>query len=98
MEASKKLEEIEIKLRVISFPSIELFEMQDEKYKKNIIGTKPCFAVEAGVVNGWDKYVKHENFIGMSSFGSSAPYKDLYKYFGINSDHIFEKVKKELGL
>ena len=50
--ASIKLQEVDIKLRVISFPSMELFEKQNEKYKKEIIGNKTKFAVEAGVVNG----------------------------------------------
>lgn len=97
LEASKKLDEKNIKLRVISFPSMELFEKQDENYKKQIIGNKPCFAVEAGVINGWEKYIEYENFIGMKSFGTSGPYKDVYKYFGITSDDICEKILKKLN-
>jgi transketolase len=96
-EASIKLQKININLRVISFPSMELFEMQDENYKKEIIGDKPCFAAEAGVINGWEKYVDHENFIGMNSFGASGPYKDVYKYFRITADHICEKIKQKLN-
>ena len=96
-EASIKLQKININLRVISFPSMELFEMQDENYKKEILGDKPCFAAEAGVINGWEKYVDHENFIGMNSFGASGPYKDVYKYFRITADHICEKIKKKLN-
>jgi len=97
LEASKKLEEININLRVISFPSMELFENQENIYKKEIIGEKPCFAVEAGVINGWEKYIDHKNFIGMNSFGESGPYKDVYKHFGITADDIFEKIKFELN-
>jgi len=96
-EASIKLQKINFNLRVISFPSMELFEMQDENYKKEIIGDKPCFAVEAGVINGWEKYVNQENFIGMNSFGASGPYKDVYKYFRITADHICEKIKQNLN-
>ena len=98
LEASKLLEKININLRVISFPSMELFELQDENYKKELIGNKPCFAVEAGIINGWEKYIKHENYIGMNSFGASGPYKDVYKHFGITADHIFEKIKLNLKL
>ena len=98
VEASNKLEEKNMKLRVISFPSIELFENQDENYKKEIIGKKPLFAVEAGVINGWEKYINHKNFIGMSSFGASGPYKDVYKHFGITSDDICEKIQLQLNL
>ena len=71
--------------------------MQDEKYKKEIIGNKPCYAIEAGVINGWEKYIKYENFIGMKSFGASGPYKDVYKHFGITADNIFENIKLKLG-
>jgi len=97
LEASKKLQEININLRVISFPSMELFEIQDENYKKEIIGDKLCFAAEAGVINGWEKYIHHENFIGMNSFGASGPYKDVYKHFRITVDHICAKIKQKLN-
>ena len=96
LEASKKLEKNNFKVRVISFPSMELFELQEEDYKKNIIGNKTCFATEAGVINGWEKYVKYENFIGMKSFGASGPYKDVYKHFEITSDNIYTKIKTNL--
>ena len=98
MEASNKLEEKNINIRVISFPSMELFENQDENYKKEMIGKKPLFAVEAGVINGWEKYINHKNFIGMSSFGESGPYKDVYKYFGITSEDICKKIEIQLNL
>ncbi len=98
VEASNKLEEKNINLRVISFPSMELFEKQDENYKKEIIGKKTLFAVEAGVINGWEKYINHKNFIGMSSFGESGPYKDVYKHFGITSEDICKKIEIQLKL
>jgi transketolase len=98
VEASNKLEAKNIKLRVISFPSMELFEKQDENYKKEILGEKPLFAVEAGVINGWEKYINFKNFIGMSSFGASGPYKDVYKNFGITSNDICEKIQLHLNL
>ena len=97
MEASAKLEEININLRVISFPSMELFENQDDIYKKEILGDKPRFAVEAGVINGWEKYIHEDNFIGMNSFGKSGQYKEIYNYFGITSGEIYEKIKFKLN-
>ena len=73
--------------------------MQDEDYKKSIIiGNKTCFAVEAGVINGWEKYIKYDNFIGMKSFGASGPYKDVYKHFGITAEDICEKIKLKFNL
>ena len=98
LEASKKLEEINVFVRVISIPCMELFEKQDEDYKKSIKGDKVCFAVEAGVINGWEKYVQYKNFIGMSSFGASGPYQDVYKHFGITADEIYKKIMLELNL
>ncbi len=98
IEASNKLEKIDFNLRVISFPSIELFERQTENYKKEILGNKPCFAVEAGVVNGWEKYINSENFIGMNTFGASGPYKDVYEHFNITADFICKKIKQKLDL
>ena len=86
-----------MKLRVISFPSIELFENQDENYKKEIIGEKPLFAVEAGVINGWEKYINYKNFIGMNSFGASAPANELFKFFGFDPYDIKEKILKKIS-
>ena len=96
LQASIKLQEININLRVISFPSMELFEMQNIKYKKEIIGNKPNFAVEAGVINGWEKYVDYENFIGMRSFGASGSYNDVYKHFNITADYICKTIQEKL--
>ena len=96
LQASIKLQEININLRVISFPSMELFEMQNAQYKKEIIGNKPKFAVEAGVINGWEKYVDYENFIGMRSFGASGSYNDVYKHFNITADNICKKIQEKL--
>ena len=80
--ASKKLKKNDnICARVISIPSFELFEKNDLNYKKEIIGNKPVFGIEAGIINGWEKYLNTENFIGMTTFGESGPYKELYNYF-----------------
>ncbi len=98
LETSNQLEKNNINLRVVSFPSIELFENQDENYKKIILGEKPIFAIEAGVINGWEKYVNKNNFIGMKTFGASGPYKDVYEYFGITAKNACSKIKANLGL
>ena len=79
-EASDTFITDDIKIRVISIPSWEFFEKQSREYKDSILGDKPKFAIEAGVINGWERYIPKENFIGMKSFGSSGPYKKLYEY------------------
>ena len=66
--ASIDLEKNNIKTRVISMPCFEIFDSQSDKYKKMIIGSKKCFGIEAGIINGWEKYVRSENFIGMKTF------------------------------
>ena len=95
-QASNKLEKEGIYSRVVSMASFELFENQDQDYKKQIIGNKPCFAIEAGVINGWEKYVSSDNFLGMSSFGASGPYEDLYNHFGITAEDLIKKIKQKI--
>ena len=85
-----------MKIRVVSFPSFELFEKNEEKYKDEVIGLKPVFGIEAGVVNGWEKYLPNENFIGMSTFGESAPYIDLYNHFKITDENLINKIINKL--
>ena len=85
-----------LNINVVSLPSFELFEKNSSTYKKSILGDKPIFAIEAGIINGWEKYIKSENFIGMSTFGESGPYKDLYNHFGITEKNLIEKIKKTL--
>ncbi len=95
--ASNKLRERNnINVRVVSFPSFELFEANEDEYKKKILGNKPIFGVEAGIINGWEKYIDSKNFVGMSTFGESGPYKELYEYFKITDENIIEIITKSL--
>lgn len=95
-ETSKKLKLKNINVRVISLPSWEIFDKQSEEFKKNILGNKPLFAIEAGVINGWEKYVPKENFIGMKTFGASGPYKELYEHFEITSDSMIKLINRKI--
>ena len=96
-ECSNKLLKDNINVRVISFPSWEIFEKNSDEEKEKILGNKDLFAIEAGVINGWEKYVPSSNFIGMKSFGASGPYKQLYEYFGITSEALYKLIIKKLG-
>tara|TARA_Y100001970_G_scaffold277331_1_gene381354 strand:- start:12754 stop:14730 length:1977 start_codon:yes stop_codon:yes gene_type:complete len=97
LDSSKKLKKIGVNVRVVSFPSWELFNKQTAAYQRKILGNAEIFGIEAGIINGWEKYIKkEENFIGMKSFGLSGPYKDLYKHFGITSDKMSLLIKKIL--
>ncbi len=93
---AKLLAEKGIASRVVSVPSLELFLAQGEAAKAKIIGTAPIrVAVEAGVRFGWDAVIGDDGlFVGMSSFGASAPYKDLYKHFGITPEAVAEAVTR----
>jgi len=99
MAAKADLEADGKQIRVVSVPCFELFEAQSDDYKADIIGTSAVkIAVEAGVRMGWDRFIGAEGlFIGMDSFGASAPYKELYAHFGITADAIVEAAKAKLA-
>ncbi|MAY60679.1 MAG: transketolase [Rhizobiales bacterium] len=88
VEAREKLEAKGIATRVVSVPSFELFEDQDDAYKAAIVGNSPVkIAIEAGIRMGWDRFIGTDGiFIGMNSFGASGPYEELYEHFGITAD------------
>ena len=95
--ASNKLKQKKnLNIKVVSMPSFELFEKNKIEYKKDLLGDKPIFGIEAGVINGWEKYLSLENFVGMSSFGESAPYKELYEHFKITDENLIETISKTL--
>jgi transketolase len=80
-------------------PCWSLFEKQDATYRDAVIGKSPVkVAIEAGVREGWDRYIGPSGiFIGMHSFGASAPYKDVYKHFGITAEAAADAAKKALS-
>ena len=98
IDAQKKLEAEKIPARVISVPSLELFAQQDDSYRSKLLdGSVLNVAIEAGVRQGWDAIIGPEGiFIGMKSFGESAPYQELYEHFGITADHLVAAVKARL--
>jgi transketolase len=98
--AQKELAGRGIASRVVSVPSLDLLLAQPEQGRKAIIGTAPIkVAIEAAVRFGWDAVIGPEGiFVGMSSFGASAPAKALYKHFGITSEAVVEAVSKRLNV
>ena len=95
--ASIELAKDGIKARVVSIPCFEIFEKQTEEYKESIIGSKKCFGVEAGIINGWERYIRNDDFLGMKTFGASGPYKELYNHFGITVKNLVSKIKKNIN-
>jgi transketolase len=98
LAAQKTLEEEGIGARVVSLPCFSLFAAQPAAYRKQVLGGKlPKVAVEAGVRDGWDRWIGPEGgFVGMDGFGASAPYKALYKHFGITPDAVVKAAKAQL--
>ena len=96
--AQKILEAEGTPTRVVSVPCFELFQRQDEATRGKIIGAAPVrVAVEAGLGMGWDLFLGNNGaFVGMTGFGASAPYKQLYEHFGIDSDHVAQAARKRL--
>ena len=95
VEAKTKLNEQGVKVRIVSMPSTNIFDEQPQEYKDSVLPKNILkrVAVEAGVTLGWYKYVGLEGrVIGLDRFGASAPYKTLYKEFGITTDAIVEAV------
>ena len=91
----KLLSENGIHAAVVSMPCWEKFEQQDERYQKATLGEAPRIAIEAAVRMGWDRWIGPNGaFIGMNSFGASAPADELYKHFGITVDNIVETALK----
>ncbi len=97
--AQKALANKGVKARVVSVPSFEMFARQDDAYRASVIGhAKVKVGVEAAVRQGWDSLIGHDGiFVGMSSFGASAPYKELYAHFGITAEAVVEKALARLG-
>jgi len=99
VDAAKILAERGVSARVVSVPSFELFREAPAAYRQTILGTsKVKVGVEAAVRQGWDEIIGSDGiFVGMSSFGASAPYKDLYKHFGITPEAVAKAALAKLG-
>ncbi|HVY03486.1 MAG TPA: transketolase, partial [Caulobacterales bacterium] len=84
--------------RVVSCPCFELFAAQDERYRKRTIGAaKVRIGIEAAVRQSWEAFLRPQDaFIGMTSFGASAPAKDLYAHFGVTADAVVQAAQARL--
>ena len=100
IEARRTLKMRDIDVRVVSMPSFDIFEAQDAAYKESVLpsAVRNRIAVEAGAEFGWEKYIGLDGrFIGMRSFGASAPAGLLFEHFGITADNIVDTVLESLG-
>jgi transketolase len=99
MEARAALQADGVATRVVSMPCMELFAQQDEAARAAILPqTAPIIAVEAAIAQGWDRWTgANGSFIGMTGFGASAPFKQLYERFGITTEAIVSRAKQALA-
>ncbi len=93
---SHKLAKYKIYSKVISMPCQDIFDQQSVSYKKKILGeSKIKISIEAASTDCWKKYIGTNGLtFGINTFGKSAPYKDIYKYFGLTASNIANKTKK----
>jgi len=100
LQAAERLAGTGKKVRVVSMPSWELFDGQDDAYRRRVLppDTKARIAVEAGVTQGWSRYVGDSGaVIGLNRFGASAPGAVLYQKFGFTPDHVVETALSLVG-
>lgn len=100
INAAEKLETGGKRIRVISFPSWEIFEQQDEAYKSYILpeNIKARISVEMGIKMGWSKYVGITGkSLSIESFGASAPDNVLFEKFGFTTENLVDFANKEIN-
>lgn len=96
--ARAALAEEGVQVAVVSLPCWDLFARQDAAYCATVLGGAPRFGIEAACGFGWERWLGADGaFIGMDSFGTSAPAADLYEHFGITPAAIAQAVRKRLG-
>jgi transketolase len=100
MAAAEKLAEEGVSARVVSFPSWELFEKQEQAYRQSVIrpDVKARVAVEAGVGQGWERYVGESGkIISLEHFGASAPAEILFEQFGFTIENVIAAAREVLS-
>ena len=98
LEAYEKLNNENIDAKVISVPCYDIFNKQKENYKKEILGENTFkISIEASTESGWKKVVGKDGVtLGMSTYGKSGPYKEVYKLFNLTSDEVVKIVKENV--
>ena len=100
IETSHKLAKEKIYSKVISMPCHDLFDLQSNSYKQKIINeTRMKISIEAASTDSWKKYIGNNGLaFGIDTFGKSAPYKEIYKHFGLTAANIANKSKRMLKI
>jgi transketolase len=97
MEAAYLFSARGIDIAVVSMPCFSLFERQPRDYQERVLGSAPRLAIEAGVRDGWDRWIGADgDFIGMSGFGASGAPDALYRKFGLTAEHVVAVLRQRL--
>ena len=86
-------------VRLISFPSWELFASQDQEYKDSVLvpNIQVRLSIEAGISQGWDRWVGDRGtIISIERYGASAPYETIYEKFGLSVENVIDNAKRIL--
>jgi transketolase len=97
VEAAEQLAKEGICVRLVSFPSWELFRLQPEEYRRSVFPENiPLrISVEASISQGWREWVGDKGVqIGLDRYGASAPYKEIYKHLGLTTERIIEDARR----
>ena len=100
LAARQQLQADGIAARIVSLPCFELFDQQDASYRQEVLpeSVQARVAVEAGIRQGWEGYLGNNGrFVGMTSFGASAPGNQLYDHFGITAERVVEEAKQAIA-
>jgi transketolase len=100
LDAARELAKENLRVRVVSMPSWELFERQSDKYRRKVLppACKKRLVIEAGVTSGWEKYAGPKGRVfGLNHFGASAPYKVLAREYGFTTENIVRIVGEMLS-
>ncbi|MGB7116861.1 MAG: transketolase [Anaerolineales bacterium] len=96
IEAGKRLAAEGVNVRLISFPSWELFAAQDQEYKDSVLmpNVHARLSIEAGISQGWDRWVGDRGtIISIERYGASAPYETVYEKFGLSVENVIDHAK-----
>ncbi|MAV98128.1 MAG: transketolase [Gammaproteobacteria bacterium] len=97
VDAAEILAEDSLSIKVVSIPCTELFDLQSDEYKFEVLGDGPKLAIEAGQADFWHKYLNQGDLVlGMDTYGESAPLEDLLEHFGFTISNVVSKAKELL--
>jgi transketolase len=95
MQRAEKLAGEGIEAAVVALPCVELFAEQSVAYRAEVLGTAPRVGIKAAIRQSWNLVLRPQDpFIGLTSYGATAPAKDLFKAFGITADAIAAAAQK----